>query len=161
LSDCNALTVTFAGEIRDSIILDAEIIIVSRREKKRAPVKALIDTGATGCCINESLAKSLGMRSVKTSDISTAGGIINVPTHTLDVRLSDTLVFRDIEADECADDPDFDFVIGMSVLSAGDMAGRKSQPICLYRVINTPAITVDNTRIKDFGRIRSRWLKCC
>ena len=89
---------------------------------------ALIDTGAGRSCISKQLANELGLQSVKDVDIITATRKETVPHYTgIDLILSNfngiEKIYKNIEVEECLGNvqPRYDFVIGMDILSTGDM----------------------------------------
>jgi len=83
---------------------------------------ALVDTGATGSCISRKFAASAQLKTYKRSKIRGFHGISIVPVYSVNVLLPNEIFFADMEVAEFQSNNDFDFIIGMNILSKGDMA---------------------------------------
>lgn len=85
---------------------------------KRREVKALIDTGATQCCIDKKLAKECNFISIGKTKAGTAGGVVSSNIHTVNVVMPEDIRFDNEDVIES--DAGIDFVIGLNVLKKGD-----------------------------------------
>ena len=117
-----------ASEIARSIILP---VIASQSEirchqfgieKIEADVCALIDTGATNTSISNKLAASLNLKAVEQCKVAAAGGIHIANVYSIEISIKDMLKFTNIKAAEFIKNDKFDIIIGMDILTLGDLA---------------------------------------
>jgi len=122
-----ALTIK-APEIVRSIILP---VIASQSEirchqfgieKIQADVYALIDTGATNTSISNRLAASLNLKAVEQCKVAAAGGIHIANVYSIEISIKDMIKFTNIKAAEFIKNDKFDIIIGMDILTLGDLA---------------------------------------
>jgi len=85
-------------------------------------VNAMVDTGATISGITSRMIAKMGLKSIKEEDFTHAKGNSISPIYVFDVVFPKEKVFENIEAVEISDDHNFDFLIGMNIISQGDMA---------------------------------------
>lgn len=87
-------------------------------------IKALWDTGATHTAISDRLAAEMEIPSEDFARVSTASGILRVPVYLIQLGLPNHFVFEEVEVVEFAysDEDDFDLIIGMDVMTQGDLA---------------------------------------
>jgi predicted aspartyl protease len=83
---------------------------------------AMVDTGATRSAITTRMVKRMGLTPFDKTEYRHAKGIAESPVYLFDVLFPDDKEFEDIEAVELDDCHDCDFIIGMNILSQGDMA---------------------------------------
>jgi len=85
---------------------------------------ALVDTGASGSCISRKFAKEFELKAFSMSKVHTAKGEDIRPCYYLDIFLPNGLMYRHMEVIEFSENPgtDFDFIIGMNIIRAGDMS---------------------------------------
>ena len=83
---------------------------------------AMVDTGATICGITTRMVKRMGLESCGTFEFTHAIGMSDAPKYILDVQIKNVMIFKDIEAVEISDDHSHDFIIGMNILSQGDIS---------------------------------------
>lgn len=85
---------------------------------ERRKVNACIDTGATNSGIDSELADKLDFTTLGITKQKTAGGIVEVGIHTVNVVITNDIRFDDVEITEI--DAGIDFIIGMDILGKGD-----------------------------------------
>jgi hypothetical protein len=76
----------------------------------------LIDTGATGSCVSDSLAKEMRISSFAKDSVYSIHDIKTVPIYCVNRFLPNGSIFKQLKV------YDFDFIIGMNILRQGDMA---------------------------------------
>jgi len=84
--------------------------------------RAMVDTGATNCAITNRMMKRMGLIPQDETTISHAMGRSKTPYYIFDVVFPFEKEFEDLKVVEIADLNDCDFIIGMNILSQGDMA---------------------------------------
>ena len=86
-------------------------------------VYALLDTGASMTCISQSLAKKLNLRAISQGRMNTAGGIIHEANlYYIDLLMRNNVSFVNIRTMEFTGNDKFDVLIGMDILTLGDLA---------------------------------------
>jgi len=87
--------------------------------------RALLDTGSVDCCITESTARKLQLTSIgkRNSYGSTGPGVSNI--YLVNLHLPWTIIMP-VEVMDSADHPDFDLIIGMNILSKGNLSIENS-----------------------------------
>jgi predicted aspartyl protease len=105
-------------------------------EKTEADVLALIDTGATNTSISSRLANSLGLKIIEQCNVNAAGGIHTANVYSIDVLLRNMVNFTNIRAAEFVTNNKFDVIIGMDILTLGDLAitNHNRQTVLSFRV---------------------------
>jgi predicted aspartyl protease len=92
-------------------------------ERTDADVLALIDTGATNTSISNKLAASLGLETIAQCRVDAAGGTHRANVYSIDVLLRNMVNFTNIRAAEFIKTIQiFDIIIGMDILTMGDLA---------------------------------------
>jgi predicted aspartyl protease len=92
-------------------------------ERTDADVLALIDTGATDTSISNKLASSLGLEVIAQCHVDAAGGRHRANVYSIDVLLRNMVNFTTIRAAEFIKTIQiFDIIIGMDILTMGDLA---------------------------------------
>jgi len=85
-------------------------------------VTAVVDTGATISGITSRMATQMGLKSSGEYGFTSAIGKGLSPIYIFDVIFPKDKLIENIEAVEISDDHNFDFLIGMNIISQGDMA---------------------------------------
>jgi len=91
-------------------------------EKTEADVLALVDTGASNTSISNRLAISLGLKAIEQCEVNAAGGIHVSNVYMIDVLLRSMVEFINIRSAEFISNDKFDIIIGMDILTQGDLA---------------------------------------
>jgi SEC-C motif/Aspartyl protease len=84
--------------------------------------KGLWDTGATGSCVTVSTAKTLGLIPTGKVISNHAQGQSTVNTYLVNLYLPNNLVIPNVRVTECADTNSFGVIIGMDVITNGDLS---------------------------------------
>jgi predicted aspartyl protease len=89
-----------------------------------ADVYALVDTGASNTCISKRLADRLNLEIVGGGLMDTAGGLCEANQYEIDLLMRNNVSFNNIRVMEftCSEDKLFDILIGMDILTLGDLA---------------------------------------
>jgi len=116
----HAITVKAEG-IQRLLITDIEISLPDATDKTKA--KAIWDTGASGSVITEKVAKDLGLISTGVTKVNTASEIgVETPTYVIDLWLKPDLRVPSLTVSEGTLGGDFECLIGMDIIGAGDFA---------------------------------------
>jgi predicted aspartyl protease len=111
------------SDLSRKLITEVEIIGVSANSgRKTVKVRALWDTGATGFVITPRIAQALNLvpvNKVKAIGVHNAS-IVDVVK--IEVRLPNKVLVEDIKAMVCNLNQDFDMLIGMDIILAGDFS---------------------------------------
>jgi hypothetical protein len=91
-------------------------------DKVESDVYALIDTGATNTSISDTLAVSLGLEIIERYKVEAAGGVHTANGYAVDVMLRNMVSFTNIHVAEFVRNGKFDIIIGMDILTQGDLA---------------------------------------
>jgi hypothetical protein len=107
-----------------------------KRKKTEADVLALIDTEATNTSISNKLAASLGLKVIEQCEVEAAGGIHIANIYMIDVLLRDMVEFLNIRSAEFIANDKFDIIIGMDILTKGDLAitNHDNRTVLSFRV---------------------------
>jgi predicted aspartyl protease len=108
-------------------------------------VGAVLDTGSTLSGITSRAAKALGVEPVREESFTHAKGATLSRVFKVDVIFPDGYLFENIEAVEISDDHVDDFLIGMNIITQGDMALTSSNGEFTFSFRRPPA-----GRIIDF-----------
>lgn len=131
--DFRAFTYHIHPNHRHAIVIDVRVGIplpaehVPAGKKVFINAKALVDTGASGSCISRGFAESTKLisftmtKSTMTKSF-TAQGSHFVPVYRIDLLLPNNVMFVNIPGVEFSGGRDFDCIIGMDILSKGDVA---------------------------------------
>jgi hypothetical protein len=137
-----ALTLRAPGIVRSIVIpvVACQSKILCRKfnlERIEADVLALIDTGATDTSISDKLAAGLGLNVVARCRVDAAGGTHTANAYSIDVLLRNMVNFTRIRAVEFVKTIQiFDIIIGMDILTLGDLAitNHNHQTVLSFRV---------------------------
>lgn len=85
-------------------------------------LKGLWDTGATKSVISSDVARQLGLVPTGTVKVNHAGGVSQSPTYVISLFLPNRVALPGVLVSECPPQPGFDLIIGMDVITLGDLA---------------------------------------
>ncbi|MDR2589011.1 MAG: retroviral-like aspartic protease family protein [Spirochaetales bacterium] len=83
---------------------------------------ALVDTGASGSCISMRFARQFQLKPFSMAGVHSAHGTMIVPRYYVDIYLPNGLFQQNMDVTEFMGQQDFDFIIGMNILSQCDVA---------------------------------------
>jgi predicted aspartyl protease len=136
-----ALTLKAPGIARSlliPVVASQSKILCDKFKNKRieADVLALIDTGATNTSISNKLAASLGLKVIEQCEVEAAGGIHIANVYMIDVLLRNMVEFSNIRSAEFIANEKFDIIIGMDILTKGDLAitNHDNRTVLSFRV---------------------------
>ncbi|GHV89321.1 hypothetical protein AGMMS50267_16810 [Spirochaetia bacterium] len=84
------------------------------------------DTGATNSCISQRLAKHLGLTFIDLCDVEGVHGIEPAKVYLVDILLPNTVSINNVHVTEFFDNDDFEVIIGMDIITKGDLAMSNS-----------------------------------
>jgi len=91
-------------------------------ERIEADVLALIDTGATNSSISNKLAVNIGLKEIEQCRVEAAGGSHISNVYSIDILLRNMVSFTNIRSTEFVENDMFDIIIGMDIITQGDLA---------------------------------------
>ena len=94
---------------------------------KPVEVRAMWDTGSTGCCVIEKLAKALNLISIASLDLTSANGSKPANVYLLDIFFPDNTRAKNVVAAEIIPSGEFEIIIGMNIIARGDFALSNDQ----------------------------------
>jgi predicted aspartyl protease len=115
----NSFAINYDTEIGEIIV---NISAFNQKTGAGMHLKALWDTGANCCVISETIAKKLKLPNIAEVQMKHANGIAIVNTHMLSLMLPNNILFKDIRAMSCKPVHSFDMIVGMNIISKGDMS---------------------------------------
>jgi predicted aspartyl protease len=125
----HAFTTQYAGVFRE---LPIEIGIrkhIKEEEETQeirdpifTPVTAIVDTGATGSVVTASLAEKLGLIPISMTQVIGVNGVKPCNVYLVDLFLPNHVAFRALEVTEGNLSGKYRALIGMDILSGGDLA---------------------------------------
>jgi hypothetical protein len=89
---------------------------------KSIEVRAMWDTGSTGCCICQKLAEYLELISIASLDLTSIHDSKPSSVYLLDMISPDKITANNVIAAEIIPSGEFDIIIGMNIISLGDFA---------------------------------------
>jgi predicted aspartyl protease len=128
LADFRAFTYRIPQNHQHAIVIGIKVGIPLPVENAPAgkklliDAKALVDTGASGSCISQRFAESAKLISFTMTESFTAQGSHFVPVYRIDLLLPNNVMFINLPSVGFAGRRDFDFILGMDILSKGDIA---------------------------------------
>ena len=124
--ECRAFTTKFNARVNrilsDVLISAAYDPQNPPKDAKHYATKALWDTGATHSVITENTAKELGLQATGKKIVHHAGGQGNYNTHVVHFFLPNKVCIAGVLVSECPDIGEFGAIIGMDIISGGDLA---------------------------------------
>ncbi len=115
------------GKLRE-IVTDAEVFIpddISRLfhvPKKSEKVKAIWDTGATNTVISQNVSSKLSLIPTGRANCNAVNECYETNTYIVNIGLPNGLRITDVQVTEAANMPDYDLLIGMDIITLGDLA---------------------------------------
>lgn len=100
-------------------------------------IKALWDTGATGCSITKEVAERLNLKPVSRAQVHHADGMTEVDVYLVNIFLPNNIIIPGIHAFECKSTAGkFDMIIGMNIITLGDFSitNFNRQTVVSFRV---------------------------
>ena len=89
--------------------------------------RALWDTGVSGSCISDRMARMLGLHPIDTGVGISSIGQQDILYYIVDVRLSDDIIFKNMKiAGFPLENHNVDFIIGMDIIAKGNLAIRNN-----------------------------------
>lgn len=120
-TDC-ALTVQYSG-LANRLTTSLDIRECTDTSERFQIDKALWDTGSSGSCISERMARKLGLHPVDTGVGVSATGQQDITYYIVDICLSPEMVFRNVKiAGFPLENNNVDFIIGMDIISKGNLS---------------------------------------
>lgn len=114
---------SIANQIFSDIFVSDTILNISNDEldtQKAVKCKGLWDTGAMYSVISDRIVKQLNLPIISKTPIIGISGTIVTTTHIIDLWLPDNIVFRKVRVAKSKFPKDFDFLIGMDIITRGD-----------------------------------------
>lgn len=105
--------------VQPGIFMD--VVVSAPGSNEKWSVRALWDTGANVSVICSAVAKNLGLEAKGSTKLRYANGVQKTNIYRLDLHLSEDIVFKNIFVRECNDGGNFEMIIGMDVISRGDL----------------------------------------
>ena len=145
LAEAKSFSVLVPENHRHAVLVDVELgvsVKVSNTEGVsviKVKTRALIDTGANRSCISTRLASACRLDYTELANMRSAQGLITVPIYDVDISLPGGIEFFDIEILEFIGGSDFDVIIGMDILSQGDIALTNANGEMLFSMRVPPA----------------------
>lgn len=127
----NTFTCCYPYSNKNAVIIDSEFFTgIETAEGEKyigVNVKSLIDTGANRTCISHRLASACNLERISVMKIVSAQGTGLAPVYKADIKLPCGIVFQNILVTEVSGSDNFDVIIGMDILSQGDIAFTGSE----------------------------------
>ncbi len=122
-----SFTIKVPTDHRHAVLLDvkAEFTVLSEdAESKRIELnaKALVDTGASCSFMSKRIAQALHLKYYKMSYVRSTQGTVVTPMYRADLLIQNEMSFSNWLVSEFIGGSDFDFIIGMDILTQGDFA---------------------------------------
>ena len=115
-------TVQYSG-LANRLITSLDIRGCTDASKRFRVDKALWDTGSSGSCISERMARKLGLHPVDTGVGVSATGQQDITYYIVDICLSPEMVFRNVKiAGFPLENNNVDFILGMDIISKGNLS---------------------------------------
>ena len=115
----SAFTTSYPNIVR-SIVTEIGIVTgVSGSSTQVVKCKALWDTGAVYSVVSADFARKLGLTSFDSGRAYTAQGSYDTSVYLLDIFLPNGMIVKDLRVSD-GTFQDFDFLLGMDVISLGD-----------------------------------------
>jgi hypothetical protein len=124
MNDYYAITMESAeGQTSGSIYFRVTVRVKRGGSFEDYEVKAIVDTGSDSSGITDRLAKQAGLVSNRFKKMASTQGKFLAPVHTVDVIFPKGKIFENVEVTEgYGGYNDYDFIIGMDIITMGDMA---------------------------------------
>ena len=116
----SACSTSYSGIVRALVSEIGIVTGVSAAATEVVKCKALWDTGAVYSVISRQFAMKLGLTSFDSGRAYTAQGSYDTSVYLLDILLPNKMIFKDLRVSD-GEFQDFDFLLGMDVISLGDL----------------------------------------
>lgn len=116
---------TYKAQNRMNVLLSDVKVSATQELKTNANIvdfKAIWDTGATNTAISERVVKQCNLMPISKATVNTASGQKIVNVYLIDLYLPNNVVIRKVRATEFTAVEGSDLLIGMDVISMGDLA---------------------------------------
>lgn len=107
------------NSVQQGVFID--VVVSAPGSDEKWSVTALWDTGANVSVICKAVAKNLGLEAKGVTELRYANGTQKSNVYRIDLSLSKDIVFKDLFVRECNDGGNFEMIIGMDVISRGDL----------------------------------------
>lgn len=117
-----AFTVEYKGITK---VLKTNVVFapsLQNQSTKKVKCMAIWDTGATSCAISTKMAKECGLVPVGKTEVHTANGTVSQNVYLVNVSLPNSVTVKSVSATEISEISGADALIGMDIMSLGDMA---------------------------------------
>lgn len=115
----SAFSTSYPGIVRALVSEIGIVTGVSAATTEVVRCKALWDTGAVYSVISRRFAEKLGLTSFDSGRAYTAQGSYDTSVYLLDILLPNNVIVKDLRVSD-GEFQDFDFLLGMDVISLGD-----------------------------------------
>ena len=115
----SAFSTSYSGIVRALVSEIGIVTGVSAAATEVVKCKALWDTGAVYSVISRQFAMKLGLTSFDSGRAYTAQGSYDTSVYLLDILLPNKMIVKDLRVSD-GEFQDFDFLLGMDVISLGD-----------------------------------------
>ena len=116
----SAFSTSYSGIVRALVSEIGIVTGVSAATTEVVKCKALWDTGAVYSVISRQFAMKLGLTSFDSGRAYTAQGSYDTSVYLLDILLPNKMIVKDLRVSD-GEFQDFDFLLGMDVISLGDL----------------------------------------
>ena len=116
----SAFSTSYSGIVRALVSEIGIVTGVSAAATEVVKCKALWDTGAVYSVISRQFAMKLGLTSFDSGRAYTAQGSYDTSVYLLDILLPNKMIVKDLRVSD-GEFQDFDFLLGMDVISLGDL----------------------------------------
>ena len=116
----SAFSTSYSGIVRALVSEIGIVTGVSATTTEVVKCKALWDTGAVYSVISRQFAMKLGLTSFDSGRAYTAQGSYDTSVYLLDILLPNKMIVKDLRVSD-GEFQDFDFLLGMDVISLGDL----------------------------------------
>ncbi|GHV76633.1 hypothetical protein AGMMS49942_14540 [Spirochaetia bacterium] len=106
---------------------------------KPLEVRAMWDTGSTGCCVSEKLANALDLIGIASLDLTSAHGSKPANVYLIDLLFPDNTKAKNVIAAEIIPSGEFEIIIGMNIITRGDFAlsNDRGKTVMSFRLPST------------------------
>jgi hypothetical protein len=104
---------------------------------------AIWDTGASATCISPKISRALGLGAISMATVHAAGNSYDSPVYRIDVLLPNRLVVTDIRALEAQNIQGADMLIGMDIITTGDLSITNANNDTWFSFRSPPGVHID------------------
>jgi uncharacterized protein YchJ len=122
-------------------------------------VHAIWDTGASASAISKNVVKALELIPTGKGISSTAGGVLEVETYTINVLLPCNVGISSVQV-SCNDLGDTDMLIGMDIISKGDFSITNNNGHTKFSFQMPSTHNIDyKSELEKYQKIHTEWVK--